>query len=658
MLGVTAQVAHAAEEGKGERQEGNEEEITATNTATTSAAGVPDSNDSTLRHEDGKDENGHHDRTSPEKHDENDNDILLSAEQIVAALDQKRKQLDAQIEQFRCLKEREYRDHESWLRRRRGMKERELKSEISGAKRLPNGGIETDGSGVSSIPESKDRLGAEMLKPNGSEDIKYGDIFMKRSVNPAVVPAASYRETSSVEDATVKRQQDDQSKSPVETPHEREAEFAGVFTPSFLPLLDASTDRLRNGERRVSEQSSLYLQDENFGPTDTSTTAQRKNTTLPSSHRQATAEAQRLTIIAHTPASHDGVSESKHARSASSDISPLANSANSSRRSSFKKSPHPNDKNNNNNTPRSPKRVMFDIDNTVVSPSTSPLLQRRYNGNNNNNNNDSSRSSKKNSKKSNVNGGSSDADKADEEERFEIVRKKPLSSSQKGHKKHHNSRRSHHRVAGEGRNTSTTTTAATTNTSSINTAAPTATATPARAAEIDPSSSLLQATDDSREGETFVDDFERVSVSVAAGMGDGDGEDDLFSFDEDLDLDPRRRGRGAETSSLSALMMVNGGRGRGRERMADHVEGDDGNDKWAVDDDDDDVSLPNGGAAAGNEDYENENEDDNPAGGGGGMAVSRGGSRGGGAPLTGSSPHAGSLPIEIRWPGRRSMDGG
>ena len=349
-------------------------------------------------------------------------DDVLSAEQIVEALDRKRRQLDAQIERFKLLKEQEYRAHEHWLKKT--ARQRDLRPKKTTRNRQSN-----FGSQQSSPPSGLEGLEPELPQRRELE----GDTFNRKPID-SMFTTAFYGQQGL--EAMVKQQQG--QTSPSEAPHEREAEFAGVFTPSFLPLLDGGTD---DKNRYVKEEPpSLYIKDESLTSPDVS--VQRTDSNLLSSSAQETStrsveqtEPRRLSISAPGP---NGQAESKHSRSTSDDKS---DTSLASRRSSFK----------DPNTPRSPKRVMFDIDNTVVSPSTSPLIERKA-------------PLMKKSKKVDENG----------EEQFEIVKKKPHK-----HKKHGYHRKGR-RVAGDERNMEAL--------------------------------GLAQAEGENEKGEAFVDDFEKVSV--------------------------------------------------------------------------------------------------------------------------------------------------
>lgn len=141
--------------------------------------------------------------------------------------------------------------------------------------------------------------------------------------------------------------------------HEREVEFHGLFTPSYLPLLDGSTRKdkdwpgkpalkisiMPQGRRLSLRNSASVSSPASFPPSNISS-----STSSPATRRFSTSAPRE-------EASHQGK------RSSNPDLSPTR------LRSSLR----------NPTQPRSPKRVLFSIDDLVVSPSTSPEVQKRSN---------------------------------------------------------------------------------------------------------------------------------------------------------------------------------------------------------------------------------------------------------------------------------------
>lgn len=287
-------------------------------------------------------------------------DADADTQRIVEALDRKRKQLDAEIADYKAQKEKEYRKYEQWL-----------ESEVRKVDRQNSGGMQGD------------RVTAHRRKSAHTE--RALEVPDNRHTNRSSVgsEAANVLEDLNEDrDAEAPRCAEE---SPGGSPgelfvHEREKEFEGVFTPGYLPLLDDEGRRSSDGSRRpsINPEDILSVPDDEIPVLSSSA-----DITLPSSTPL---------LDQSTPISYSAPHEQElHRRrwSSRSDTS-----VGSLRRSSIR----------DPKLPRSPKRVLFNIDDTVVSPSTSPVTQRR-----------STAPSDKSSKKSNSKSKS---------EKFEIVKKK------------------------------------------------------------------------------------------------------------------------------------------------------------------------------------------------------------------------------------------
>ena len=149
--------------------------------------------------------------------------------------------------------------------------------------------------------------------------------------------------------------------------HERELEFQGLFTPNFLPLLDGNSSKdtaLRSGQGlngKGSAMSTLGIEDVlpgsgdrqiNRGFSSSASSASFSDTHHPPS----------LSPPPVRPLSASVPRQPSHQRRSSSRSDTSATSLRSSLRDPQQ--------------PRSPKRVLFSIGDKVVSPSTSPLMQR------------------------------------------------------------------------------------------------------------------------------------------------------------------------------------------------------------------------------------------------------------------------------------------
>ena len=146
------------------------------------------------------------------------------------------------------------------------------------------------------------------------------------------------------------------SSTPV-TFHEREVEFQGLFTPSYLPLLDSSTKNQEN----VSSKTPLTI---SIKPNQLTMLVRDPKSTLSSS---ATLPASVISSSSSPPtARHFSASLPREGSLNIRRSSSRSDTSIASLRSSLR----------DPKQPRSPKRVLFSIDNVVVSPSTSPLAQR------------------------------------------------------------------------------------------------------------------------------------------------------------------------------------------------------------------------------------------------------------------------------------------
>ncbi|KKY20801.1 hypothetical protein UCRPC4_g04073 [Phaeomoniella chlamydospora] len=174
---------------------------------------------------------------SPSSQPIGDNSADLDGPAILEALDRKRKQLDEEISQFKAQKEKEFKEFESELRRRR-------KAGVgpSGQKRP-----DPTAHGTSSVSGAHAPAGNGLMKNDtGSEkisDTELGECLDKRIINnplslnppsPSLLPLSS---------STAKSQPRKSPTAPVGslTPpaYERENDFHGLFIPAYLPLLDS-----------------------------------------------------------------------------------------------------------------------------------------------------------------------------------------------------------------------------------------------------------------------------------------------------------------------------------------------------------------------------------------------------------------------------------
>ena len=269
-------------------------------------------------------------------------------------LDNKRQQLDKEIADFKDMKEKEYRRLERDL----------LNKCIDNNKAMgPGESTFEDGEAASRKAEelsvdngrsSRDALGAtDQAQAFGRSiglSIDQGDIL--RGVDPEAIQDVG-RGT-----LVISARRPGQDTLYRKASLDRDLEFRGVFTPHYLPLLDSTGEVLRQAKGSNSTSPSNE-------PTDLETKSRDATPTLSSS----------ATLPATIPSSNSP----RHMRPLSASVprpkalrerrsSSRSDTSITSLRSSLR----------DPKQPRSPKHVLFSIDNIVVAPSTSPIAQRSH----------------------------------------------------------------------------------------------------------------------------------------------------------------------------------------------------------------------------------------------------------------------------------------
>ena len=241
---------------------------------------------------------------------------------LVEALERKRKQVDQDIAEFKAKKDEEYRVFE---------------------KQFKEKGSSEIGQPLQERGRQKERASgqAEAVQENGRA-VKLQDGFGGYAVED---------QARSLYLSDVPNAQKDPVVGSFLHEHEREEEFQGLFTPSYLPLLEGTPIDQRRGSRESLLAPLLNPQ----VPSTNHNTAQgfSSSATLPT----ATASTSPPPPPTRPLAASAPHREELHKRRDSS-IASLRSSMRDPK------------------TPRSPKRVLFSIDDVVVSPSTSPVAQR------------------------------------------------------------------------------------------------------------------------------------------------------------------------------------------------------------------------------------------------------------------------------------------
>ncbi|KAI4162189.1 MAG: hypothetical protein LQ342_004209 [Letrouitia transgressa] len=270
--------------------------------------------------------------------------------QLADALERRRKQIDREIADYISDKEKEYRKFEKRLRSEKRDAERQkilqCERELERAEMRRRGSRDQ---GISTLSNGKGQKSPIASTPTRANGVRFAE--------PTEIPLESETGYSKVR----KGSRSSNNNLPIDglPVHERELEFQGLFTPSYLPLL--------SGKHQFSEDS-----------------PPRKST----ASSQLTALHQTDQRSSSAPSPSDPAPQTVSPPSTPTNILPLSSSdprteAMSHRRSSSRSDTSISSLRSSLRDPkqtRSPKRVLFSIDNIVVSPSTSPLSQRRATG--------------------------------------------------------------------------------------------------------------------------------------------------------------------------------------------------------------------------------------------------------------------------------------
>ena len=272
---------------------------------------------------------------------EPDFEVEPQEHQITEALEKKRAQLDQEIAQFKAEKEHDYRVFERRLRdksKENGTQDASHIQRKRGRSKQKNAAAEA-GSTQKGEADWVHRglengnISQKSLEGEGAED---QCATARSSPSPQGSPGSSSRFTEAL--------------------HEREKEFQGVFTPSYLPLVEDTPGT-------HGSNSKARLQPPHFSSVEFSVATHNGSAMLSSSAETVHPPMTSPPLQPAGPLSSSVPPEKPlHYRSDSS----RSDNSVASLRSSLR----------DPKQPRSPKRVLFSIDDTLVSPSTSPIAQR------------------------------------------------------------------------------------------------------------------------------------------------------------------------------------------------------------------------------------------------------------------------------------------
>lgn len=268
---------------------------------------------------------------------------------LMDALDRKRRDIAREIAEFRAMKEKEFIAFEQQLRA--------LEQKV----------VDREHPRQNAEPEQKDKEPVE----------KVGQVDQGQDSIPVVgARLDSLGEKDLADESNQSRQPNDlpngmavSGTKPAKWPpafgaadlHEREVEFHGLFTPSYLPLLDGSIRKQKDWPGKPALKISIVPQGRRSSLRNSATVVSSSSSASFPPSTISSSNSPITTRHFSTSAPREQASPQQGRRSSSSDPS-IARLRSSLR---------------NPTQPRSPKRVLFSIDNRVVSPSTSPEAQKR-----------------------------------------------------------------------------------------------------------------------------------------------------------------------------------------------------------------------------------------------------------------------------------------
>ncbi|KAL9113173.1 MAG: hypothetical protein Q9187_007665, partial [Circinaria calcarea] len=265
---------------------------------------------------------------------------------FVEALDRKRKSVELEILQFKALKEEEFRDYERKLQLAHTQ---DRGKPVLNPPRTDENTAPGSGSGSGS-GTSGGGIGLIQGAINGNQVASPGNGFVEHQHDQLRKTNGGLSETRDKGDLDVEtHQQGPRSPKPA---FQRKLEFRDRFTPNYLPLLDIRPRRSPFSSSTPQEPglpSHARATDTQLSSSATLPAISFISLNSPPRNGSLSASVPRPTVLqGRRPSSRSDMS-----------ITSL--------RSSLRQP----------KTPKSPKHVLFSIDNLVLSPSTSPVLQRK-----------------------------------------------------------------------------------------------------------------------------------------------------------------------------------------------------------------------------------------------------------------------------------------
>lgn len=162
----------------------------------------------------------------------------INERNLLARLDQKRREIEAEIEAFKAVKEDEYRELERKLREEQKSQPKKKRKRENGGANSSSGGEEaTDATHVAAGATSSDDGAGFTGKEHGVGSINSGaqiplDLGGSRLNDTLRLELPEHRKQVGFDGSSVS------SSTTTSPPFEKELQAAGLFTPRYLPLLD------------------------------------------------------------------------------------------------------------------------------------------------------------------------------------------------------------------------------------------------------------------------------------------------------------------------------------------------------------------------------------------------------------------------------------
>ncbi|KAI5779768.1 hypothetical protein EDC01DRAFT_776800 [Geopyxis carbonaria] len=264
---------------------------------------------------------------------------LLDPEELEATLRKKRTEIEHEIEAFRLRKEAEYRDFETSLRTEAKAKEKRPREDASSR---DNGAAAATAQAATAVETASTKQGSTGGGNSGEQvPLDLGGSLLEDNLK------------QTLQKAQAQEQEQDQEDNHYYPPFEQELQVAGLFAPTFLPLLDSRY-------RHMSPPASPKMANSTPVAAASNTAANNKNDSTPAA----------ATTVEQSVSKPASISTSRYSKDSPPTL-PLASSLKSAASSSSLNNSSPGS-NSDRLPPKSPKkRVTFHFEDDSYVPSRS-----------------------------------------------------------------------------------------------------------------------------------------------------------------------------------------------------------------------------------------------------------------------------------------------